>query len=432
MVGEGNVTLDASGSRDPDGDPGALAFSWSCTPPRYPLAGALYPALDGYSGCQAADGSAALVEQQTGSALALQLLGTPAGANYTLSLTVSKGDRVATTSVWLVVRAAVRLPVITVQALGAAKVNPAAKLTLRASVSSFFPDTLSTVWSVVSPPEFTGLLALPGVAATPLSSQSLVINAGSLPPRQTVVFRLSASDRGGSSAAEIAVPVSGAPTGVGGRPLGDISVSPSSGFGLNTSFAVTASGWFEGDDGPLQYAFQYTVAGVDAPPVALLDFRPQSSAAGVQLPAGDPAGGGVVNVAVVVRNAFGATAVSAPAAVKVVWDNAVLTDPAAQSALVSQQAADATSKVLTGNPDAALAAVSGLSALLNTEPATGARRRRSALRHRSARRSLLQEAEPVTAEEAMRAEHRGALLGLVSDVVSISLPETSVRIWQSV
>lgn len=76
-------------------------------------------------------------------------------------------------------------------------------------------------------------------------------------------------------------------------------------------------------------------------------------------------------------------------------------------------------QVLTGSPDAALASVSGLSALLNTDPATSSRRRS---------RRLLQDGEAgPTRDEQLRAAHRADLLNVVSGVVTISLPEASVR-----
>lgn len=432
-IGDGQVTIDASRSFDPDGEEGALSFSWSCAPPAGPLVGAAFPPVPEYSGCLSADGTPARIEGATTPAVAAELLGTPAGANYSLTVTVAKGDRAISSSVWLVVVAKSSPPVISVEGLTAAKVNPTAKLTLRASVASAFPGSLVTAWSVASPPDLANFLARPGVAGTPLSSPSLVINAGSLPPRSTLVLRLSASDAGGRSEAEIAVPVSGTPTGPSGAPgtKGAITASPPSGLGLTTPFTLRCNGWTD-TDLPLTFAFGYTIGGSSATRTFLSDFKPSSELSGALLPAGDPTSGYAVSVFCLVQNSFGAVAESDSVSVRVEWDQAVLADTAAQSALVSAQAAEATSKVLTGSPDAALAAVSGLAALVNTDPAT--RRRRSLLAAApgdEARRRLLRRrlaaAEPPTEDERAKAAQRSTLLSVVSDVVLVSAPTPTVR-----
>lgn len=387
VVGEGLISIDASGSRDPDGEPGSLFFSWVCSPPNggAQLPGALVPPIAGYSGCQTANGTALSLSEASSPAVAVQLLGTPAGANYTLSVRVEKGDRVAYASVWLVVRAGVRLPVISLQGLAMAKANPDAKLTLQAAVSSAYPASLTTAWSVVSAPAAFNLSA---AADTPLSLQSLVVRAGTLPPRSTVVFRLSAQDLGGTSTADVAIPVSGTPEGPSGSPKGSFSVSPSAGLGLETRFSLRADNWTaDASDLPLSYAFFYSVDGADGPPVSLLDFKPQSATSGVLLPAGDPSGNSTISVFCVVQNAFGVTqmarahtgnlrqlptylpchcsssfaagprttclipeiphfrvsarAQSDPVKVGVTWDQSMLTDPDKQSALVATQSAAA-------------------------------------------------------------------------------------------
>jgi hypothetical protein len=433
-VGDEDILIDASRCFDADGDPGDMVFQWACTPPPYPLAGAAHPPLPGYAGCQSADGSAAAVDGAASPGIRVQLLGTTAGANYTLSLTITKGDRAATASVWLLVVAKSSPPVISIDRLTSEKVNPAQKLTLRASVASAFPASLVTEWSVASPPDLAGLLSRDGVAGTPLSSQSLVVNAGALPPRATLVFRLSARDGGGSSVAEVTVPVSGAPTGLAGdSSKGAVSVSPpGGGKGLSTPFSLRCDGWTD-TDLPLLYAFAYSVptgpqGSASAQRTLLGDFTPASELAGVLLPAGDSASQYAVSVVCLVQNSFGAMAESEPAKLRVEWESAVLTDMAVQSALVNAQAAEAASKVLTGNPDSALAVVSGLSALLNTDPTT--RRRLSSVvgAHERRRRLFAAAATAPTEAERAKAEHRSSLLGVVSDVVLVSTPSTTVRL----
>ena len=236
-MGEGPVTLDASKSSDPDAEDdgsSSLGFAWSCTPPAG-SPGAASPGGAAQAGSAAAAcldvAGAALAALPSGPAISLQLRGSPQGENYTLTVTVSKPDgRSAAMSVFLVVRSAVRIPAIALQALSAPKVSPSAKLVLAATVTSASSSALTTGWSVVSPPQLAGTAWLASAAGTPLSSQSLVINAGKLPPRQTVLFRITATDAGGTATADVAVPVSGAPYGPGGPgTTGNISISQSVG-----------------------------------------------------------------------------------------------------------------------------------------------------------------------------------------------------------
>lgn len=365
VVGEGAaVTLDASPSADPDSEPGALTFSWECTPPPPSALNLVGPSLTTSGGggapsaCLNLSGAPAGVEGVTTAALQLSLMpGLPGGpgANYTLTVTVRKGDRVARATAWLAVRAAVRLPVISVQALGFAKANPAAKLVVRATVASAFPETLTTQWSLAAAAAGGGGgglapgLALASAATTPLTSPSLVLAAGALAPRSTAVFRLTATDRGGTATADVAVPVSGNPTGAGGAPKGTLTVTPRSGVGLTTQFTLSAANWTD-TDLPLSYSFAFAAAGgasssSAAPPTTLRDFSPQSTAAGVLLPAGTPAGQYVLYVFCVVQNAAGAVTVSDPVPVTVTWDQSVLDDARAQSQLVARRAQDAMSKV---------------------------------------------------------------------------------------
>lgn len=417
VVGKGAVTLDASGSMDPDGDDAPVAFSWSCTPPAGTPLGAPNPPVEGWEGCLAADGSAIRLETVTTPSVALALLGSPDGANYTLSVRFSKGERFATASAWVVIKAGVELPVVSIQGLSAAKLVAEEKQTFRASVkSSPAEGEVTTLWSVVSTEGAAKPfnLTAPGVAGTPLSSSSLVLNAGVLPHLSVVTLRLSATNaRGGTSSALLTVPVSGVPSGLAGAARGGCTVDPPVGTGLATRFIVSAPGWTDADL-PLTYAFAYTVDGMDSPPTSLVDFKPQSSVAGLLLPAGSATGEYVVRVMCSVQNAFGAIAKSDPVAVKVTWDQDMLSDPAAQAALVDKKAEESINQVLSGNTDLALSNIVGLSSLLNV---ASAMRRRSA----SHRRNLLSE------EDKAQAQHRENLLGIISTAVDISLPAASVR-----
>ena len=207
-----------------------------------------------------------------------------------------------------------------------------------------------------------------GVASTPLSSDSLVLNPNSLPHRVTLVFRITATDSGGSAYADLSVEVSAPPLAAAGSgaALGVVQVSPASGLGLDTVFTALASGW-EDIDLPLMYSFAYVVedgAGVNQEPTPISPFSPQGSAQ-MQLPGGVASGGYVVNVSVTVANAFGVRAQPVWFPLTVQWDPEVLSDPAAQASLVSAQTNAARLALLSGSPNAALSVVSGLARLLN-------------------------------------------------------------------
>ena len=147
------VSLDASGSVDPDAVEGVMEYEWSCAPP---------PTFA--PGVPCVDPSGVPVLMPATANFSLPLLATAAGANYSFTLTINKGPlRSASATVWVVVQQAVTLPVITVQGLPVALVNPTDKLSVLASVDSVAPATLNTSWSVVAPAQYANLLSQPGV-----------------------------------------------------------------------------------------------------------------------------------------------------------------------------------------------------------------------------------------------------------------------------
>lgn len=281
LVGSGPVLFDASRSTDPDGaDPNTLSFRWRCVP--LPTPDIAESAAAAAAGCLAVDKSALTLG--TGPKVSAELLGSPteSGRNYSISVTVTKPSGAATSvAVWLAVRSGVRLPVISVQGLGAAKQNPQERLSIVAEVQSADPSSLTTSWTVVAPPEQLDFLSTPGNAATPLSSPTLVVRAGALPPGETLVFGLTATDSSGTVNVNVSVPVSAVPSGLG-KALGDVSVSPAAGSGMETQFSVSCAGWFDPSP-PLQYAFFYFMPSVDSSSGAVVngsaslirDFRPQ-------------------------------------------------------------------------------------------------------------------------------------------------------------
>ena len=84
-------------------------------------------------------------------------------------------------------------------------------------------------------------------------------------------------------------------------------------YGLNTSFAMTATGW-DDTDLPLSYSFAYSSPRAGATSVMLSALRPDPTASAT-LPAGDEADGHILLVSVLCQNAFGA--ISAPVSIPV-------------------------------------------------------------------------------------------------------------------
>jgi len=347
VVGEASVVrLDAARSLDPDGEPGALSFAWSCS------AAAAQP-------CLRPDGSPLALEGvgNSSSAVELALRGSGgAGTLYTLSLAVSKGARVATVNTTVTVKSGA-LPLVALQGLAQPKLLASERLTLLGNVSSRHPASLRTVWSVTTTSAALNLSS-PLVAATPLTSRSLVLLPGALQPGARYTFRLSASDLDGEAFAESKVAVAGAPSG------GALSVSPQAGTALETQFQLAAAGWLS-DDAPLLYAFSYQLAGSSegSAPVALTPFQP-SPTVNVTLPAGLAASGHQLQLFVTTMAApTGATSASSrPATVQVTFR--AFASPAEMNSYAANLADSAASALASGDPAAALQLVGGLAALL--------------------------------------------------------------------
>lgn len=230
------VVLNASASVDPDGA-GPLSFTWEC-----------------FTNCRNVDGSPLVLAAAPVNVVTLKGAGN-GGQNYTIRLTVKTTDgRSTVTDSWLSVvtpEADQPLPVVSVQGAPGGHVAPSARLVLFGSAASGAPGgSVATNWSLASafPPQSAIDLSDPSVVLTPPSSPSLVIAAGKLFPSTAYVFRLTASDTfsGQVAFAEVAVTTGGIPSG------GSVSVSPSTGLGMNTTFTLSAPSWVD-DDMPLLY-----------------------------------------------------------------------------------------------------------------------------------------------------------------------------------
>jgi hypothetical protein len=362
VVGEGPLLLSSAASFDPDGTPGAapLVYAWACV---------RTDASSGNLPCAARDGTPVALGAAATQALQLQGAAAP-GATYVITMTVSQGDRASTASTALTVLPGM-LPHAAIQGSAAlspgAKASPSAQLLLLANVTAFVPGPVVTRWALVAQSVAGPLLNLSDavVAATPVTSVSMVLLPGALAAGARYVFSLTATDAAGAvGVANASVQVSSAARG------GWADVTPASGVALSTSFLLTAAGWTaDADELPLMYAADYIVAGSGAPPVSLTGGSFQSSPViAAQLPAGLPGAGNIVTLRLSVRTAFGAT-VSANASVAVTWPT--FSDASAATAFVDGVTGAAVAAMQSGDASSALQAVGGLTALLNSNGAAG-------------------------------------------------------------
>jgi hypothetical protein len=187
------------------------------------------------------------------------------------------------------------------------KVDPGKQLALLGTVASLV--TCTARWSVddasISLRDIsrtpTTQLALPA-SATPLPF-NLVLSAGSLPQRATLVFTLSCDN----TTTSVVVTTNGAPL------PGRFVTSPPSGSEMETPFTLSASRW-QDPDLPLTYQFGFTTG--DSQPAVLIAVRSEEAYATTTLPAGRQLRGNMVICSVEVFDSLGAS-VKTTAEVKV-------------------------------------------------------------------------------------------------------------------
>ncbi|KAK3262135.1 hypothetical protein CYMTET_28992 [Cymbomonas tetramitiformis] len=254
-----NITLDASGSFDPDGEAGDINYVWTCA------------REDGLDDCRTRSGALLPARDLVGPEVLLSLMGLAEGLNYTILCTGTKGARtaLATTRLTLFVGSA-PVPML-VPKMG--KHNPGDKLTLNSSVASDDRGYLQLQWQVVPQDASYGLQLVPGPNGTldsPATMEALVVRAGVLQPGATYVFWLQASDRIGRSTASLTIVVNTPPQN------GTIVVDVLEGVELDTVFTVGAPFWVD-EDAPLSYRMLYSVVGCEeCPPVVglMIDYGP--------------------------------------------------------------------------------------------------------------------------------------------------------------
>jgi hypothetical protein len=359
LVGETPVMLSGASSYDPDSvgaTSAGLSYAWSCV------------AVADSGPCVSPSGELVVLGAAPTQTLTLRG-GGGEGAVYRIALAVAQGERASAANTTLTVKPGL-LPLVSIAGSAAlapgAKADPSAQLVLQANATAFVPGAVATRWAMVAqspPPAGGALLDLsdPSVAATPVTSVSMVVRAGALAPGTRYTFALTATDAAGRvGQANASVATSSAPRG------GGVYVTPDVGEALSTPFSLVATGWTaDADELPLSYAAEYLLGDASAP-VSLVAYQASPSIS-VQLPAGLAAAGNVVTLRLSVRSAFGAV-VAVNASAVVTWR--VFASASEASAFVGDATARAEAALQSGDASSALQVVGGLAALLNSAAAS--------------------------------------------------------------
>ena len=251
-----SLILDASSSYDPDASSlgsAGLNYTWSCL-----LDGSNYGSSCGLS--------------SPISSIAKPTIGTLSASTYVFTVKGSawKGSRTATSSVTVTVLSS-NPPYVTttLSVTNSSKVNPQAKLYIAGSiVDSRSSGSFNYSWTLQ-----TGTLASGGSLSSSASTTtsgtvtvtsssgitapvSLVLPAGSLLSKTSYTIRLSGVSTEGTGYSEQSFTTDVAPS------SGSLSVSPTSGDALTTTFTMTASSWVDdASDYPLVYGYYYRLGG---------------------------------------------------------------------------------------------------------------------------------------------------------------------------
>jgi hypothetical protein len=233
------ITLDASGSYDPDYPvSSSLSFAWTCIQTA--------PTLNETCGLNLPTVTTSATINPTASAAEI-------GTTSSFTVSVYDSSRIATQTVSVTLQSSFS-PKITLTSYPTTKFNPSAQLTIGATISYSGAGTAS--WSVDAP--YT--IDLQSVALTTVSTSvsaastsvnyNLVIGPNSLAANNFFTFELSCTIAGASTFTTVSVQTNGPP-----QP-GTFSLSPSRGSELTDTFTMTASQWQDADL-PLYFQFGF-------------------------------------------------------------------------------------------------------------------------------------------------------------------------------
>ena len=221
---------------------------------------------------------------------------------YEFTMTCSKGQRSATTSVTVDVVSGAP-PVIAIGALSASKYNKDdGFLQISAEVSSSLD--VSTVWSADGS-DVSDLFSSQGAYVSTVSNKLTAVVALSLLTQvNTYTLVLTATDSDGSSSySTVSLTMNESPS------SGSLSINPPSGFALDTAFEFSATSWVD-EDLPFTYLFGTVELASDGNLTE--SFSPfgapgsDASMSSVTLPQGDEANNFTVGAFVDVIDSFGA------------------------------------------------------------------------------------------------------------------------------
>ena len=330
-----NLTLDASGSSDPDmngltGAAAGLSFSWVCVQ---------------VSPTYSADSCPLKMTVLGGEKLALRAVSGAIGTTSRITVTAFDNTRSSSASVLVQVQdSSAPVVAITSSTRSVTAVNPSDRLALTASVS--VQSSCTAVWSVDEPTvrlESAALNAYRTVIPTGTSRPvTLGLSSSVLPERATMQFTLSC----GVSSSSITVTTNGPPL------PGVFVVNPTSGVELSQIFTFSASLWSDGDL-PLSYQFGFVTASNGL--VLVAQGRSEASYATTTLAAGPSTVGYAVTCRGQIFDSLNAASkVSATVTVTPEVDQSKL-----QAAMLSQLSSS------TGNNEAVKNAVAVAGAVIN-------------------------------------------------------------------
>ncbi|KAI8504439.1 hypothetical protein Bbelb_175570, partial [Branchiostoma belcheri] len=268
-----NVTLDGSGSRDPDNAEGEGIFTWTCQERDTGLP--CWVEVDGeptplpLSDLETTNVQGSMLNPNTW---------------YTFTLTMRKGNRSASTSVELFVSPN-EVPQVEVDPIPE-KVNPDKRVVIQFRLTTTLSDTIVTLECLDQ--EGYGYVDLEQVTANGLTSRTyrkpaagqpvnVVILPDSLAPNTRYTFRATAAHQGGEAYADVDVVTNAPPS------PGSFQVEPMVGTAVVDTFTLSAEGWTDDEDFALEYRFSYI--GPDGRTL-LLRERAEDSQLEATLPAG--------------------------------------------------------------------------------------------------------------------------------------------------
>jgi len=329
------ITLDGSSSSDAGSSSTVLTYSWDCIQTA-PFTSRTCPVT--------------LSSTSTASAVVVTTDTAAVDDQYTFTLTVTDAAtlRTASTSTVVAVTAA-DAPLVSVTS-NTIKINPSSQLSLLGSVDLYASATAT--WDITSDDVCSdgtlSCVALTSVEKTLAAGtgvpMNLVIAANTFSGRvYPYVFSLTV----GSSSSTVSIYVNMPPV------VGTFSVSPNSGYNLDTTYVLSANN-FADDDTPIRFEFGYLENGVFSTTTASSEVPHGET----QLPTGDSSNS--YRRTCVVRAYDTMSAMSSASAVVVVKSKSISSDS------LSVKVSDAAGNTGYGNTDAALAVIAGAITYANT------------------------------------------------------------------